>query len=101
MALELGTIVPYDNGAYNQAPQCVPSRSAMMVGLRTDQLGVIDNWFGGVAINGNASDPDDQCVKEFGASCSLTPVSRAPWSHCMLGDVARTGPRNRSRRPWR
>ena len=63
-------------GAYNQAPQCVPSRSAMMVGLRTDQIGVIDNWFGGVAINGNASSPDDYCVKEFGASYCMKQAAR-------------------------
>lgn len=26
--------------AYNQSPQCVPSRSALLVGLRTDQIEV-------------------------------------------------------------
>jgi choline-sulfatase len=31
---------------YSQSPQCVPSRSALMVGLRTDQIEVYDNFVG-------------------------------------------------------
>ena len=85
--------------AYNQAPQCVPSRSAMMVmlsvaprahtlaarhvqtpivictipqvGLRTDQIGVYDNFVGGIAINGDSSDPDSYCVKAFNRSTCI------------------------------
>ena len=88
--------------AYNQAPQCVPSRSAMMVGsplcalytpraylqpghntaqstctirtqvgLRTDQIGVFDNFVGGIAIDGNSSNPDSYCVKAFNRSMCI------------------------------
>ena len=57
--------------AYNQAPQCVPSRSAMMVGLRTDQIGVYDNFVGGIARNGNATDPDHYCIQAFGKSACI------------------------------
>ena len=48
--------------AYNQAPQCVPSRTSMLVGLRTDQLQVWDNYLGGVAINGDATNLDQHCL---------------------------------------
>merc|ERR1719472_29601 len=48
--------------AYNQAPQCVPSRSAMLVGLRTDQLRVYDNFVGGIAVDGDRTQPDSHCV---------------------------------------
>ncbi len=54
--------------AYNQAPQCVPSRSAMLVGLRTDQIGVYDNFLGGIAVNGDSSNPDPHCVQSFNRS---------------------------------
>ena len=37
---------------YSQSPQCVPSRSAMMAGVRTDQIEVYDNFVGIVATNG-------------------------------------------------
>ena len=62
---------------YNQAPQCVPSRSAMMTGLRTDQIGVYDNFVGGIAINGSSNDPDGYCVKAFGsAKCTKWSAQR-------------------------
>ena len=47
---------------YNQSPQCVPSRSALMVGLRTDQIEVWDNEFGIAATNGDANNPDPNCI---------------------------------------
>jgi len=63
--------------AYNQAAQCVPSRSAMMVGLRTDQIEVYDNAFGGIAVNGDASTPDNYCVKGYNLSyCKAVSASR-------------------------
>lgn len=51
---------------YSQSPQCVPSRSAMMVGLRTDQIEVYDNFVGIASTNGNSSQPDSDCVRVFG-----------------------------------
>lgn len=62
--------------AYNQAPQCVPSRAAMMVGLRTDQVGVYDNWLGGVATNGSADAPDPYCVDQFGKQACIQQAKR-------------------------
>jgi choline-sulfatase len=50
--------------AYNQSPQCVPSRSAMMVGLRTDQVGVWDNDNGIASVNGDITQIDPHCVKQ-------------------------------------
>ena len=41
------------------------------VGLRTDQIGVYDNFVGGIAINGNSSDPDSYCVKAFNRSTCI------------------------------
>lgn len=52
--------------AYNQAPQCVPSRTSMMVGLRTDQLRVWDNSVGGIAVNGDATNLDPRCANAIG-----------------------------------
>lgn len=57
-----------DSGAiftrtYTQSPQCVPSRSAMMAGLRTDQIEVYDNVIGIASFNGSASGQlDSYCV---------------------------------------
>jgi arylsulfatase A-like enzyme len=50
--------------AYNQSPQCVPSRSAMMVGLRTDQISVWDNDNGIASVDGDITKADPDCVKQ-------------------------------------
>mmetsp|Transcript_34491 Transcript_34491/g.104057 ORF Transcript_34491/g.104057 Transcript_34491/m.104057 type:complete len:648 (+) Transcript_34491:104-2047(+) len=52
--------------AYAQSPQCVPSRSALMVGLRTDQIEVWDNFLGIASTNGKPTNPDTHCVSAFG-----------------------------------
>ncbi|MDA8639364.1 sulfatase-like hydrolase/transferase [bacterium] len=55
---------------YSQSPQCVPSRSAMMVGLRTDQIEVFDNFVGISTVNGSDGQADDKCAQVFGtANC--------------------------------
>ena len=56
---------------YAQSMQCVPSRSAMMVGLRTDQIQVYDNGLGIIATGGDAQKPDSHCVASFGAAFCL------------------------------
>jgi hypothetical protein len=55
---------------YAETPQCVPSRSSMMAGRRTDQIKVWDNWCGIAAAGGNAgasSKLDAHCVATLGA----------------------------------
>ena len=47
--------------------QCVPSRSSMMAGLRTDQIKVYDNFFGVASTNGDPTKPDTHCAETFGA----------------------------------
>ena len=51
--------------AYNQSPQCVPSRSALLVGLRTDQIEVWDNYHGIASTNGDPSSPDPHCAQQI------------------------------------
>ena len=65
---------------YSQSPQCVPSRSAMMVGLRTDQIEVYDNFVGIASTNGEATTPDPDCVSTFGhdACVAFAKVQKAP-----------------------
>ena len=50
-------------GAYNQAPQCVPSRTSMLAGRRTDQIRAFSNG------NGLAGDPtgkiDAKCLSYY------------------------------------
>ena len=56
---------------YAESPQCVPSRSSMMSGRRTDQIKVWDNFRGIAAAGGNAgasSHLDAHCVAELGAA---------------------------------
>jgi hypothetical protein len=64
---------------YSESPQCVPSRSSMMAGLRTDQIMVYDNFVGMVATNGNASDPDHHCVQSFGKAACLGELTLVDW----------------------
>lgn len=55
---------------YSQSPQCVPSRSALMVGLRTDQIEVYDNFVGIAGVNGDPTVSDSHCTATFGhAAC--------------------------------
>lgn len=63
--------------AYNQSPQCVPSRSAMMVGLRTDQIEVWDNYQGIAATNADPGTPDPSCVKNLAKGANQT----QQWAH--------------------
>ena len=41
------------------------------VGLRTDQIGVYDNFVGGIAVDGDSSNPDSYCVKAFNRSMCI------------------------------
>jgi len=71
--------------AYNQSPQCVPSRSALMVGLRTDQIEVWDNYHGIAATNGDPDVPDSNCVKQIARGAN---ESRA-WGHAQCVALAK------------
>jgi len=71
---------------YNQSPQCVPSRSALMVGLRTDQIEVFDNFHGIVATDGNASNPDPHCVENLGREANRS----AAWARARCIAIAET-----------
>ena len=66
--------------AYSQSPQCVPSRSAMMVGKRTDQIEVFDNFVGIAGVNGDPNNSDPYCAREFGhAACvEFAKTQKAP-----------------------
>ena len=65
---------------YSQSPQCVPSRSALMVGLRTDQIEVYDNFVGIAGVNGDPTVSDQHCVSAFGhdACVKFARTQRAP-----------------------
>ena len=69
--------------------QCVPSRSAMMVGLRTDQIEVYDNAIGIVSVNGDPAKPDPHCVAAFGAeACAkFADAQKAPATFIDLLDT--------------
>eukprot|EP00662_Eupelagonemidae_sp_cell21_P037588 gene37588-57791_t len=54
---------------YITSPQCVPSRSAMVVW---------DNSRGIVAVDGNASRLDPHCVDEYGSATCAEWAARAP-----------------------
>eukprot|EP01045_Picozoa_sp_COSAG04_P016095 COSAG04_NODE_1317_length_7248_cov_10.699119_9_plen_283_part_00 len=64
----------------SQSPQCVPSRSAMMVGKRTDQIEVYDNFVGIAGVNGDPNNSDPYCAHEFGhAACvEFAKTQKAP-----------------------
>jgi hypothetical protein len=66
---ESGAVFPV---AYNQSPQCVPSRSALLVGLRTDQIEVWDNYHGIAATDGDASRPDPHCVQATASASNMS-----------------------------
>ena len=65
---------------YSQSPQCVPSRSALMVGLRTDQIEVYDNFVGIAGVNGDPTVSDKHCVAAFGhdACVKFARMQKAP-----------------------
>ena len=70
---------------YSQSPQCVPSRSAMMVGLRTDQIEVYDNF----VVPSPSSNPFRPALKNYATTLidsGATPhASRAtPRGPCAL-----------------
>ena len=71
--------------AYNQSPQCVPSRSALLVGLRTDQIEVWDNYHGLAATNGDASTPDPHCVSNLAREANRSKA----WARAECVAVAR------------
>ena len=77
--------------SYNQAPQCVPSRSAMMVGLRTDQIEVWDNFVGGAAVNGSLTDVDHKCVASFNRSFCEAAADRQKAPPTWIDHLAEAG----------
>jgi len=66
---------------YAESPQCVPSRSSMLAGRRTDQIRVWDNFRGIAASGGNAgaaSRLDAHCVAKLGApACAAAAAEQA------------------------
>jgi arylsulfatase A-like enzyme len=77
--------------AYSESPQCVPSRSSMVTGRRTDEIRVWDNFVGVAGVNGSVSNVDTHCVAAYSEDECTTFARAQNVTHGTFFDVLNNG----------